>query len=122
MQRIVLIGPVYPYKGGISHYTSLLYRALVKKYDVEMISYKVQYPKWLFKKEQKDFSNNLFQIKDTKFWIHTANPFNIIRVGQKIKNETGYGHYAMVASVFCAVLLVIGKNVWWEIKEGFHLS
>ena len=31
-EKVVLIGPVYPYKGGISHYTSLLYRALKKKY------------------------------------------------------------------------------------------
>lgn len=85
MQKIVLIGPVYPYKGGISHYTSLLYRALVKNHDVEMISYKMQYPRFLFRKEQKDFSNDLFQIKDTKFWIHTANPFNIICVGQRIR-------------------------------------
>ena len=84
MCRIILVGPVYPYKGGISHYISLLYRALIKKYDVKMISYKMQYPKFLFKKEQKDFSNDLFQIKDTNFWIHTANPFNIIHVGKKI--------------------------------------
>ena len=52
--KIVLIGPVYPYKGGISHYTGLMYRALAKKFDVEMISYKMQYPKLLFKKEQRD--------------------------------------------------------------------
>ena len=87
MKKIVLIGPVYPYKGGISHYTSLLYKALSKKYDVELISYKMQYPSWLYKKEQKDFSNNLFQIEGTKFLLHTANPFNIIRVGWRIRKE-----------------------------------
>lgn len=27
-KEIVLIGPVYPYKGGISHYTGLMYKAL----------------------------------------------------------------------------------------------
>lgn len=31
-ERIILIGPVYPYKGGISHYTGLMYRALCKAY------------------------------------------------------------------------------------------
>lgn len=85
MERIVLIGPVYPYKGGISHYTSLLYRALAKKYSVEMISYKMQYPKLLFHKEQKDFDNDMFRIENTKFWIHTANPVNIAKVASKIK-------------------------------------
>ena len=48
MENIVLIGPVYPYKGGISHYTGLMYRALSDKYKVTMVSYKFQYPKLLY--------------------------------------------------------------------------
>ena len=55
MENIVLIGPVYPYKGGISHYTGLMYRALSDKYKVTMVSYKFQYPKLLYKKEQRDY-------------------------------------------------------------------
>ncbi len=84
MKRIVLIGPVYPYKGGISHYTGLLCRALRKKYDVTMVSYKIQYPKLLFKKEQRDYSNDSFQIEDTKYWLNTANPFNIVHTARQI--------------------------------------
>lgn len=84
-RKIVMIGPVYPYKGGISHYTGLLYRTLAKMHDVTMISYKMQYPKILFKKEQRDYSNDSFKIEDTKYWLNTANPFNIIQVAGKIK-------------------------------------
>lgn len=87
MKKIVLIGPVYPYKGGIAHYTSLLHRTLAEKYNVEMISYKMQYPKILFRKEQKDYSNAMFQVENTQFLIHTANPFNIIRVGKMVKKK-----------------------------------
>lgn len=82
--RIVLIGPVYPYKGGISHYTSLLCRALRQKHEVIMVSYKMQYPKFLFKKEQKDYSNKSFQVDDTKYWIHTANPINLFLAARRI--------------------------------------
>ena len=85
MKKIVLIGPVYPYKGGIAHYTSLMYQALSKRYQVEMISYKMQYPKFLFKKEQKDYSNDMFRIEQTQFLINTANPFNIAAVARKIR-------------------------------------
>lgn len=85
--KIVLIGPVYPYKGGIAHYTSLMYQALAKKHDVEMISYKMQYPKILFKKEQKDYSNDMFKVENTQFLINTANPFNIICVAKRIKKS-----------------------------------
>ena len=84
MKKIVLIGPVYPYKGGISHYTGLMYRALHKRYDVTMISYKFQYPKILYKKEQRDYSNDNFKIENTNYWIHTANPFNWIHIADKI--------------------------------------
>ena len=73
----VLIGPVYPYKGGISHYTGLMYRALAKSHDVTMISYKMQYPKLLFKKEQRDYDNDSFKIegrmKKPEYAAFTAN-------------------------------------------------
>ena len=82
--NIVVIGPVYPYKGGIAHYTSLLYKALTKEHNVTLISYKMQYPKLLFKSEQKDYSNEVFKIEDTQFLINTANPFNIIKVANKV--------------------------------------
>lgn len=87
MENIVLVGPVYPYKGGISHYTGLMYRALSEKYKVTMVSYKFQYPKLLYKKEQKDYENDSFKIIDTNYWIHTANPFNWIAVAGKIKKS-----------------------------------
>lgn len=87
MKKIVLIGPVYPYKGGIAHYTSLLYRTLAEKYEVEMISYKMQYPKLLFKKEQKDYGNDMFKVENAQFLIHTANPFNIVRIGKMIRSK-----------------------------------
>ena len=85
IKRIVLIGPVYPYKGGISHYTGLMYRALAKKYRTFMVSYRFQYPGFLYKKEQKDYTNDSFRVEDTRFWIHTANPLNWIRTAGRIK-------------------------------------
>lgn len=86
--KIVLIGPVYPYKGGISHYTGLLYKALVKKgFEVSLHSFKFQYPKFLYKKEQQDRRNLQFQIQDANYSIHTANPLNWVLVSGRIKKE-----------------------------------
>lgn len=85
--KMMLIGPVYPYKGGIAHYTSLLCQALRKKHDVVMISYKMQYPKLLFKKEQRDYSNRSFEVEGTRYWLNTANPVNILITAHKIKKE-----------------------------------
>lgn len=85
MKKIVIIGPVYPYKGGISHYTGLMSKTFAKKYDVQTISFKLQYPKFMFKKEQKDYSNNTFEVEGTKFLINTANPFNWISMNRRLK-------------------------------------
>ncbi|MBR2274763.1 MAG: glycosyltransferase family 4 protein [Lachnospiraceae bacterium] len=87
-KKLVLIGPVYPYKGGISHYTGLLYRALSREYEVLMISYKMQYPRLLFKREQRDYSNDAFKVEGTEFLLNTANPFNIAAAAKRIISET----------------------------------
>lgn len=86
-KKVILIGPVYPYKGGISHYTGQMYRELAKKHEVLMLSYKMQYPKFLFHKEQKDYENDGFKVEDTKYMLHTANPFNIIKTAGFIKKQ-----------------------------------
>ncbi len=83
--KIVLVGPVYPYKGGISHYTGLMYKALAKENEVHMMSYKLQYPKILFKKEQRDYDNDAFKIENTDFYINTANPINWVQTALKIR-------------------------------------
>ena len=86
IKKVVVIGPVYPFKGGIAHYTGLLCKELETRYDeVHVITYKMQYPKLLFKKEQKDYCNQQFKLESAKFWLNTANPFNIMAVANRIK-------------------------------------
>jgi len=46
--RIALVGPTYPFRGGIAHYTTLLYRALKDRHNVRLFAFRRQYPKWLF--------------------------------------------------------------------------
>lgn len=84
-KRIVMIGPVYPFKGGISHYTGAMAKNLTKDFEVFTVSYKMQYPKLLFKSEQRDFDNDTFKVHDTKYLVNTANPFNWINSARKIK-------------------------------------
>ena len=43
----------------------------------------MQYPKFLFHKEQKDYSNDSFKIENTNYMLHTANPLNIIQLAKK---------------------------------------
>jgi glycosyltransferase involved in cell wall biosynthesis len=46
--KICIIGPTWPFRGGIAHYTTLLVKHLRERHDVRFISYLKQYPKWLY--------------------------------------------------------------------------
>ncbi|MCP4535534.1 MAG: glycosyltransferase [Chloroflexi bacterium] len=74
--KLVLIGPVYPYRGGIAHYTTMLHQALrARGHTVLLISFKRQYPQWLFPgQSDKDPSNKPLQVQDVYYWIDSLNP------------------------------------------------
>ena len=57
--RIVLIGPTYPFRGGIAHYNSCLNEQLRENHETLLISLSKQYPKLLFPGQtQQDLSEN----------------------------------------------------------------
>ena len=76
--KIVLIGPVYPYRGGIAHYTTLLCRALrAGQNDVLMVSFSRQYPQWLFPgASDRDPSHAPLEIDDARYWLDSINPLS----------------------------------------------
>jgi len=77
--KIVLIGPTYPFRGGIAHYTTLLCRALRKHHDVTFISFKRQYPRFLFPgKSDRDPSQFPLRINDVQHIIDPINPLTWI--------------------------------------------
>ena len=83
--RIALVGLTYPFRGGISHYTTLLYRALAKNHDVTFYALTRQYPKLLFPgKTQIDTSPSAFQVEHVPC-LDSINPISWYRTYSKIK-------------------------------------
>ena len=82
--KIVMIGPVYPYKTGLSYYVSLLYMQLKKHHEVTLFSYTMQYPKLLYKKPQKDYEDDALKIDDAEYVLNSANPFSCLSTAAKI--------------------------------------
>ena len=79
--KICLIGPTYPFRGGISHYTTLLYRHLKKRHDVHFFAFKRQYPKWLFPGEtDKDSSSNPIREDGAENILDSLNPITWLKV------------------------------------------
>ncbi|HSJ53622.1 MAG TPA: glycosyltransferase family 4 protein [Anaerolineae bacterium] len=46
--KCVLVGPTYPFRGGIAHYTTLLCQQLAGRHRVHLLTFRRQYPAWLF--------------------------------------------------------------------------
>lgn len=86
--KIAVIGPTYPYRGGIPHYNTLLCEALSKKHYVECISFKRLYPKMLFPgRDQRDTeSKEKISTKAVEL-IDSINPLTWLKVVRKIKKE-----------------------------------
>ena len=47
-KRVGLVGPIFPYRGGIAQYTTMMHRALSKRCHPCTITFKKQYPSWLY--------------------------------------------------------------------------
>lgn len=85
--RISLIGPVFPYRGGIAHFTTLMAQKLREEgYEVQMISFKNQYPIILYPgKSDKDFSPGRIKV-DADFILSPLNPFTWIKTASAIRD------------------------------------
>ncbi len=80
MTRYCLIGPTYPYRGGIAHYTTLLAQHLRETDEVLLLSFSRQYPGWLFPgKSDKDPSKRPLQT-EAYYNLDPLNPLTWRRV------------------------------------------
>jgi glycosyltransferase involved in cell wall biosynthesis len=83
--RICLIGPSYPFRGGISHHTTLLCRYLRINHRVQFISFRRQYPRWLFPgTTDTDPSSMPLQEENTERLIDSLNPATWLQVACRI--------------------------------------
>jgi glycosyltransferase involved in cell wall biosynthesis len=75
MIQFCLIGPTYPYRGGIAHYTTLLAQHLQESHEVLLLSFSRQYPAWLFPgRSDKDPSKRPLQT-EAHYLLDPLNPF-----------------------------------------------
>lgn len=87
--RIAVIGPSYPFRGGIAHYTTLLVHHLRQRHEVRFLSYIKQYPEWLYPgNTNMDPSPDSSALKVENERILTPmNPLTWWCAFQKIKND-----------------------------------
>ncbi len=88
MQKIIIIGPAHPLRGGLATFN----QRLAKEFnndgdDCSIYSFSLQYPSFLFPGKTQ-YSNEPAP-KDLKIFsvINSINPLNWIRVGNRIRKE-----------------------------------
>lgn len=87
--KIAVIGPTYPFRGGIAHYTTLLVKHLRERHEVRFISYLKQYPKWLFPGNtalDPSSKSDVLQVQCDRV-LEPLNPLSWWRTYQIIKKE-----------------------------------
>lgn len=85
MERFCLIGPTYPYRGGIAHYTTLLAQHLREEHETLLISFSRQYPAWLFPgRTDRDPSEQPLQT-EAEYLLDPLNPISWRQTWRRIR-------------------------------------
>jgi glycosyltransferase involved in cell wall biosynthesis len=86
--RICLIGPSHPFRGGITHHTTLLYHHLRKRHQVSFFAFKRQYPRWIFPgRTDRDVSKKPLREDGAQHILDSINPITWWGVYRRIKKE-----------------------------------
>ncbi|MEN8193014.1 MAG: glycosyltransferase [Bacteroidota bacterium] len=85
--KITILSTAYPLRGGIAHFSGLLYKELDKEHDVNVVTFSRQYPSILFPgKTQLESGDSVEEIPST-VEVDSINPFNWVKIGKKIKKD-----------------------------------
>ncbi len=84
--KIIVVGPTYPFRGGISHYTTLLVRQLRQRHEVRFLTFSRQYPQWLFpgRGDRDEGSQNVLRAEGETL-LDGANPWTWWQAARAIR-------------------------------------
>jgi len=85
--NILIVGTAYPLRGGIAHYNALLAYHLKKNHTVATITFKRQYPAFLFPGKTQEESAGSYRTEPAPQLIDSINPFNWIAIGREIRRR-----------------------------------
>jgi glycosyltransferase involved in cell wall biosynthesis len=84
--KIAVVGPAYPFRGGIAHYTTLLTAHLAAEHDPRLYSFTRLYPEWLYPgRSQIDPSGKPLAEVEARRWLTPWWPLSWRRVTQDWK-------------------------------------
>lgn len=89
MNRIAIIGPVYPYRAGIAYCTTRLAEELAKADEVAIVSFKRQYPKRIYPGgNDVDESLRAKTPPNARFDLDVINPMTWVRTALALRHDS----------------------------------
>ena len=86
--KITILSTAFPYRGGIAVFTERLARAFqAEKDDVNISTFSLQYPNFLFPGKSQYSSSEKPQDLAIEREVNSINPINWIRIGLKLKKQ-----------------------------------
>jgi glycosyltransferase involved in cell wall biosynthesis len=85
--NIIIVGTAYPLRGGIAHFNALLATHLAKRHTVETITFKRQYPGFLFPGTSQEERGGQLNVAPAPQLIDSMNPLNWASVGRLIRRR-----------------------------------
>ena len=83
--KIDLIGPSYPFRGGISYYTTLLFKHLKAKHKTHFYGFRRQYPRFLFPgKTDREESGVYLREEESQPLLDALNPLTWLKAAKDI--------------------------------------
>ncbi len=88
MKKIIIVGPAYPYRGGIATFDEMLARTFAARgSEVDILTFTVQYPGFLFPgKTQYSESTPPSDLRIERA-VNSMNPLNWLKVGRRLRRE-----------------------------------
>ena len=86
--KITIVGTASPLRGGIAQYNALLYRELSASHDVDVVTFRRQYPGFLFpgKTQKEEETADEFRVP-SRVLVDSVNPFNWVSSGLSIRSR-----------------------------------
>ncbi|MDP4194895.1 MAG: glycosyltransferase [Bacteroidota bacterium] len=85
--KITILSTAYPLRGGIAHFNGLLYKELSKDNQVNVITFKRQYPSIFFPGKSQFESGETVENIPSEVIVDSVNPLNWLKVGEKLRKE-----------------------------------
>ena len=88
MKKVLVLGPAYPYRGGLAAYNERLTKEFQNEgWTAEVVTFTLQYPDFLFPGETQFSSESAPEgLKITRM-VNSVNPFNWLKVGRMIRKN-----------------------------------